>query len=87
MSADSEAPLKSKRADGLGHWPAGKSRSTLTAAERARVIRKLRKAAVELESVRAVARTLEMSDRSIRRILSGEDQPSERMQKLVDARL
>jgi hypothetical protein len=81
------AALKSKREDGRGHWPAGKSRSTLTAADRARVIRKLRKAALDLESVRAVSRTLEVADSSIRRILSGEDQPSERIRDLVDARL
>lgn len=74
--------LKSQRADGLGHWPRGKSRSTLTAAERAAVIRKLRKAAEDLQSIRAVARTIAVSDRSIRRILSGEDQPTERIRDL-----
>jgi len=81
------AVLKSKRADGLGHWPAGKARSTLTLPERARVIRKLRKATVDLESVRAVARTLEISDRQIRRIFAGEQQPTEWLRDLVDARL
>lgn len=79
--------LKSKRKDGRGHWPAGKHRSTLTAAERATVIRKLRKAIKNLESIRAVSRTLGISDRSIRRILAGEDQPTERIRDLVQARL
>lgn len=79
--------MKSERADGLGHWPAGKARSTLTAAERASVIRKLRKAALDLKSVRAVARTLGVSDRSIRRIFSGEDQPTARIRGLVQQRL
>lgn len=78
--------LKSKRADGLGHWPKGKARSTLTAAERAAVIRRLRKLN-ETESIRGIARTLGVSDSSIRRILSGDDQPTERIRKLVDSRL
>ncbi len=74
--------IESMRADGLGHWPRGKSRSTLTAAERDAVIRKLRKQA-ETESIRSIARTLGVSDRAIRNLLSGEDQPTERMQSLV----
>lgn len=78
-------PIKSKRDDKRGHWPAGKSRSTLTAAERARVLRKLRKVA-ETESIRSIARTLDVSDRSIRRLFSGEDQPTERIRDLVAAR-
>jgi hypothetical protein len=80
-------PIKSKRADGLGHWPKGKARSTLTESQRAAVARKLRKAIGDLQSIRAVARTLGLSDRSIRRILSGEDQPTERIRNLVNARL
>lgn len=80
-------PIKSQRTDGRGHWPAGKSRSPLTAPQRARVIRKLRKAIEELKSIRATARTLGISDRSVRRVLNGEDQPTERLQTLVDARL
>lgn len=79
-------PIKSSREDGRGHWPKGKSRSTLTAAERAFVLRRLRRAAKDF-SIRQIARTLEVSDRSIRRILSGEDQPSERIRDLVKGRL
>jgi len=78
--------MKSKRADGFGHWPAGKHRSTLSVADRAKVLRKLRRANEE-RSIRAIARTLDVSDRSIRRILAGEDQPSERLSGLVNARL
>jgi lambda repressor-like predicted transcriptional regulator len=74
--------MKSQRADGLGHWPRGKARSTLTAAERAAVIRKLRKA-VELQSIRSVARTLGLSDRAVRNVLSGQDQPTERIKALA----
>lgn len=74
--------MRSSRRDGRGHWPRGKSRSTLTVAQRAAVIRKLRRAAEE-QSFRQIARTLGVSDRSIRRILAGEDQPSERMFGLV----
>jgi hypothetical protein len=80
-------PLESQRPDGRGHWPAGKHRSTLSAAERAAVITRLRKAVEVYESIRGVARVLEVSDRSIRRALSGEDQPSERLRALVRARL
>lgn len=75
-------PIKSQRADGFGHWPKGKARSTLSAAARAAVIRRLRKAN-ETESVRGMARAMDISDRSLRRILSGEDQPTERIQNLL----
>lgn len=78
--------MKSQRDDGRGHWPAGKSRSTLTAAEHARVLRRLHKAA-ETESLRGIARTLGVSDRSIRRLFTGEDQPTQRMRDLVTARM
>lgn len=79
-------PIKSQREDGRGHWPKHKARSTLTAAERARVLRRLHKAA-ETESLRAIGRTLGVSDSSIRRLFTGEDQPTERMRDLVVARL
>lgn len=76
--------MKSRRDDGRGHWPAGKYRSALTAAQRASVIRRIRKAVEQLESIRAVARTLGVSDRSVRRLLAGEDQPTERMRELLN---
>lgn len=77
---------KSQREDGRGHWQRGRSRSTLTAAERALVIRRLRKLA-ETESARGIAKTLGVSNSAVSRILSGEDQPSARMLRLVRARL
>lgn len=78
--------MTSSRADGLGHWPRGKARSTLSAPQRAAVIRRLRRVA-ETESLRSIARTLGVSDRSVRRLLSGDDQPTERMRALVRGRL
>lgn len=79
--------MKSLRRDGRGHWPAGKQRTEpLTAPQRAAVIRRLRKAQ-ETESLRGIARTLRVSDRSIRRLLTGEDQPTVRMYALVRSRL
>lgn len=81
-----EPPTKSTREDGRGHWPAGKHRSPLTAHQRATVIRQLRAMVASQESIRGAARVLEVSDRTIRRILSGEDQPSESMQQKLRAR-
>lgn len=78
--------MKSKRTDGFGHWPAGKPRSTLTAPQVAAVLRKLHRALEKL-SKREVARILEISDRSVRRILAGEDLPSERTAQRVNGRL
>jgi hypothetical protein len=78
-------PIKSVREDGRGHWPAGKHRSTLTAHQRATVIRQLRKLVESQESIRGAARLLKVSDRSIRRIFSGEDQPSEAIQQKLRA--
>lgn len=60
---------------GNGGWPKGRTRSTLTASERARCIRKLRKLR-ETESLRAIARTIGVTDKTLRRILAGERQPS-----------
>lgn len=77
---------KSQRADGRGHWPAGRSQSTLTAPERRAVIRRIR-TAVALQSIRAVARTLGIDDRSVRRILNGTHQPSERIRTLAEEKL
>ena len=71
-----------RRQDGRGHWPRGTPRSTLTVAKRATVTRKLRRLA-EKQSIREIARLLGVSDRSIRRILKGDHQPSPRMYTLV----
>lgn len=86
MKTQRTPTMRSSRADGRGHWPRGKERSTLTAYQRAAVLRRLHKAA-EDQSIRAIARTLGVSDRSIRRLFSGEDQPTERIRGLVRARL
>lgn len=78
-------PSKTARADGLGHWPRGKRRSTLTDAERERIIAKLRKAILPqyYGSMLQVALAMQVSDRTIGRILSGEDHPSERIRERV----
>lgn len=63
-------------------WPKGKPRTTLAPPARKTTLTML-KNMTKLRSVRSIAATLGVSDRSIRRILSGEDQPSERMYRLV----
>ena len=77
------APPRSARADGRGHWPAGKLRTTLTPPERRVVLGHLRAAVRELHSMRAVGRALGISDRSVRRALDGTDQPTERLRTLL----
>lgn len=67
--------IESSRTDRRGHWPAGKRRgdSPIPAALR----RKLDKALDHGDLTRrGIARALNLSDRSVRRWLSGEDWPS-----------
>ncbi len=78
--------MKSKREDSRGHWPAGKQRSTLTAAQVARVLRKLNRA-LEEQSMRQVASVVGISDTQVRRIVRGDDLPSEHTAALVMRRL
>lgn len=78
--------MKSKRADGRGHWARGKRRSNLTDEQAAAVRGKLR-GAVRVTSARAVARMLGVSDMCVRRIVTGEDMASERTAQLVAERL
>lgn len=78
--------MKSQREDGRGHWVRGKQRSTLTASQIASVLRKLNKA-LEEQSMIQVGKTVGISDTQIRRIVRGEDLPSERTYSLVMARL
>lgn len=66
---------KSKRPDGRGHWPAGKRRSSLTPAAAHAHAKKIRAMAEDLGGYRAVARSLGVSDRTVRRWISGEDYP------------
>lgn len=68
--------VKSSRKDGRGHWPAGKRRSRLNARARNAFVLDLRRAVARKDSsIRSVARLLEVSDRTVRRWLSGEDWP------------
>jgi len=71
--------LQSERKDGKGHWPAGKSRSTLTPPQQERVIWRLRTALDVLGSMREIARRMEVSEKQVRRVLSGEQPPTERI--------
>jgi hypothetical protein len=67
--------MNSKRADKLGHWPAGKPRSPLTAPQVATVVYKLNRALKD-QSMRAVAKVVGISDTTVRKIVRGEDLPS-----------
>jgi transposase-like protein len=68
---------KSNRADGLGHWPRGKRRSDIDARTRRRALASIRRAHVrDGHSLRSIARTIGVSDRTLRRWLAGEDHPS-----------
>ncbi len=78
--------MESKRKDARGHWPRGKARSTLTAAQIAQVLRKLNRA-LEDQSMIQVAKIVGISDTQVRRIVRGDDLPSERTYELVRARL
>jgi transcriptional regulator with XRE-family HTH domain len=78
--------MKSKRKDHRGHWPAGRPRSTLTAAQIAAVLRKINRA-LEDQSMMQVARTLGISDTQIARITRGHNLPSEATYERVMQRL
>lgn len=68
--------MKSERSDGRGHWTHGKRRSVLTAEERRAFLAAIRRHAAA-EGIRATARHLKCSDRSVRRWLAGEDWPTQ----------
>jgi hypothetical protein len=78
--------MKSQRQDGRGHWARGKQRSTLTAAQVATVLRRLNKA-LEEQSMIQVAKVVGISDTQVRRIVRGDDLPSQRTYELVTQRL
>lgn len=78
--------MKSKRADGLGHWPKGKPRTTLTAPQIAASLRRLNRALQE-QSMRAVSRVLGISDTQVRRLKLGHDLPSAATAALISERL
>lgn len=66
--------MVSERQDGRGHWPKDKRRSRVAAHEVAALVRVLERR-VERTSARFVARQLQISDRTVRRWLKGEDWP------------
>lgn len=78
--------MKSKRKDHRGHWPAGKPRTTLTAAQIATVLRKLNRA-LEDQSMIQVGKVIGISDTQVRRIVTGHNLPSEATYEAVMARL
>lgn len=68
-------PRSTNRKDGRGHWPPGKRRSGIEPQERRSVIARIRIACDRGLSLRAIAGVTGISDRTIRRWLSGEDHP------------
>lgn len=78
---------KSNRKDGRGHWPEGKRRGGLTLAEHARVIAAIDRGIKDHGSIRAVARALKKSDRTVRRLRSGEDWPTKATARKILASL
>jgi len=78
---------RSSREDGRGHWPRGKRRSDLTDHEYKRAIAALKRGVEDHGSAKSVARQLRKSDRTIRRLLSGEDWPSRETAKKILASL
>jgi transposase len=75
------------RTDGRGHWPKGKRRSDVSRRARTEFVAQLRVAvARKNSSIRAVARLLDVSDRTVRRWLAGEDWPASAEQMVAYAR-
>ncbi len=68
--------LKSQRADGRGHWPAGKPRSSVTDAQAARCINRI-EAACKATSMRQVATLLGISDVNVGMLRKGRRRPSD----------
>lgn len=77
--------LKSQRADGFGHWPKGKPRSTLSPEKRAEVRWVLLQARRKC-SARAIADHLGVTPRAIDRLVKGINQPTARLYRLVKER-
>ena len=62
----------SLRKDGRGHWPAGKRRSDASGRDVRRALAAIRRANErDGHSLRSIARTLGVSDRTVRRWLDG----------------
>lgn len=80
--------LQSARADGRGHWPAGKPRSSVDARTRQRLLRAIRRANErDGLSLKSIARTIEVNDRTLRRWLAEEDHPSPELAQAALSRL
>jgi len=68
--------MKSTRPDKRGHWPRGKRRSRISARQRNAFVKAVQAATARDDcSNSAVARLLEVSERTVRRWLKGEDWP------------
>lgn len=79
--------MKSKRKDGLGHWPRGKRRNE-DRGDWSGLRLRLRRLIDDhwqqgVVSIRAAAEAVGVSDRSIRRYLSGEDRPAPETQEAI----
>jgi DNA-binding transcriptional regulator YiaG len=69
--------MQSQRTDGRGHWPAGKSKHAQPARGRAlRECQALLRRLTRQELLRATARALNCSDRTLRRWRDGDKRPS-----------
>lgn len=65
------------RKDGRGHWTPGKRRSDASDKDVRRALAAIRRANErDNHSLRSIARTLGVNDRSVRRWLAGEDTPT-----------
>ncbi len=84
MASMAKITARTKRADGRGHWPAGKRRGDgpIPRRLRARMERAIEGGQI---SIRGIARHLGVSDRTVRRWLTGEHWPvSHHLDRLSD---
>lgn len=67
----------SSRKDGRGHWTPGKPRSDASDTDVRRTLAAIRRANErDKHSLRSIARTVGVSDRAVRRWLSGDHRPT-----------
>jgi len=88
ISIGASKSMKSKRNDGMGHWPKGKRRNTVAGWSRTRLgLQRLLDNHYQrgVISIRALAADVGVSDRTVRRWLSGEDVPAAESAELVAA--
>lgn len=72
----SDKPLKSKRRDGKGHWPAGRPRSKVSDLE-AQLVRSILIHAAKTRTMQSIARQMGAHQDSLARIVAGKVRPSE----------